>query len=256
MLLPPGYQDRASGRTSIFAWEGAADWAEATLGNGTTLHAWAAQQPEAKPLLGRGTAFAVNAPVAGPDGEPRWVVRRYHRGGLMAPLLGDRYLRARVPRPVRELWATVEARARGVPAPAVVAGGIHPRGPFYRGELVTEAIRDARTLEAFIFGGSGVDDASELLRLAGRLILTMEKSLVLHVDLNAANVLFVRERESEGAKVVDLDGCIVFPLDAKPFGELMRKRLERSLRKLSRRHGRPIKEREWDALRATYEDGV
>jgi hypothetical protein len=36
----------------------------------------------------------------------------------------------------------------------------------------------------------------------------------------------------------------------------MRKRLERSLRKLSRRYERPLDEHEWDALRTGYEEGT
>jgi len=172
----------------------------------------------------------------------------------MAPLLRDRYLPTRIPRPVRELWATVEARARGVPAPAVVAGAVYPAGPFHRADLATELIPDARTLEALIFGSGGTPDATELLGHAGRLVARLEHALVLHTDLNAANVLLVRGDESSGARVVDLDGCIVFPLDHSPYGPAMRKRLERSLRKLARKHDREIVAHEWEALRAGYEE--
>jgi 3-deoxy-D-manno-octulosonic acid kinase len=174
----------------------------------------------------------------------------------MAPLLGDLHLRTRFTRPVRELWGTVEARARGVPAPAVVAGAVYSAGPFYRADFVTELIPDARTLEALIFGSGGIDDASELLGHAGRLVGTLEGALVMHVDLNAANVLLIRGDEASGARVVDLDGCIVFPLGSRPFDAVMRKRLERSLRKLSRKYERPIGEHEWDALRTGYEEGA
>jgi 3-deoxy-D-manno-octulosonic acid kinase len=169
-------------------------------------------------------------------------------------LLKDRFLASKVTRPIRELWATVEARARGVPAPAVVAGAVYASGPFYRADLVTELVPDARTLEALIFGSGGSDDAAGVLTQAGRLVRTLERALVLHIDLNAANVLLVRGEEASGARVVDLDGCIVFPRDERPFGEVMRKRLERSLRKLAKRYGRDLAQHEWDALRAGYEE--
>jgi len=174
----------------------------------------------------------------------------------MAPLLGDRHLPTRATRPIRELWATAEARARGVPAPAVVGGAIYPAGPFYRADLVTELIPDGRTLEALVFGSGGTPDASELLAHAGRLVGTLERALVLHVDLNAANVLLVRTDVAAGARVVDLDRCVVFPLGARAFGAVMRKRLERSLRKLARRYARDIGPHEWDALRAGYEESA
>ena len=254
MTLPPGYVGRSFRSAEVFAWEPAAEWLAGALREGRTLHRWAAAQNDAKPLVGRGTLYSVSAPVTGPDERERWAIRRYYRGGLMARLLGDRYLRSAIARPTKELWATVEARARGVPAPAVVAGAVYATGPFYRADLVTELIPGARTLEALIFGSGGAPDASALLGHAGRLVGLLERALVLHVDLNAANVLLIRGDEASGARVVDLDGCVVFPLDASPFGPPMRKRLERSLRKLARRYERPITEPEWDALRAGYEE--
>jgi len=155
---------------------------------------------------------------------------------------------------VRELVATAAARARGIPAPAVIAGAVYPDGPFYRADFVTELIPDARTLEALIFGSGGTPDASDLLREAGRLVRRLENACVLHADLNAANVLLIRGDTESGAHVVDLDRCGVFPVDARPLGVRMRRRLERSLRKLAARHGRPFAGTEWNALRSGYAD--
>ena len=256
-MLPPGYEEGSFGKAFGVAWTPLREWLASLLERGDTLHVWASTREGAKPLVGRGgarSAYAVDAPGQGPDGRTRWVVRHYFRGGLMAPLLRDRFLPTRIPRPVRELWATVEARARGVPAPAVVAAAVYPAGPFHKADIVTELIPDARTLEALVFGSGGIDDASEILGHAGQLVGRLERALVLHTDLNAANVLLVRGDESSGARVVDLDGCIVFPLDHSGPGPVMRKRLERSLRKLARKHGREIVEQEWEALRAGYEE--
>lgn len=254
MTLPPGYEARSRGGVEGFAWGPAAPWLENVIGRAEgSLAAWAAAQEAAKPLVGRGRVHAIDAPAEGPEGRDRWAVRRYLRGGLVASVLGERYLRSRSTRPVRELWATVEARARGVPAPAVVAGAVYPSGPFYRADFVTELLADARTLEALVFGTGGAADASHVLLQAGRLVRALEDALVLHVDLNAANVLLVRGHEDSGAHVVDLDRSVIFPLGKRPFGDVMRKRLERSLRKLGRRHAREIREDEWAALRAGYE---
>ena len=256
MTLPPGYEERSAGDVIAFAWRPAAPWLESVIAGGGSLHAWAAASEEAKPLVGRGTVHAIESPIEGPDRRERWAVRRYQRGGLIAPLLRDRYLRSGPTRPIRELWATVEARARGVPAPAVVAGTVRAAGSFYRADLATELIPEARTLEALIFGSGGTQDASPVLHRAGRLVRTMEDALVLHVDLNAANVLLVRGVEESRAHVVDLDRCIVFPLGYRAFGNAMRRRLERSLRKLERKYGRSIEADEWEALRDGYEESV
>jgi 3-deoxy-D-manno-octulosonic acid kinase len=235
-----------------FAWCPAADWLESVLATGSSLHDWAAAQEHAKPLVGRGPMHAVDAPSTGPDARPRWAVRRYRRGGLASPVLGERYLRSPNTRPLRELDATVEARARGIPAPAVVAGAIYPSGPFYRADLVTELIPHARTLEALIFGSGGSPDASDVLRQAGRLVQRLEQARVLHVDLNAANILLVRGDEASGARVVDFDRCAVLPMGVPEPRGSMRRRLERSLRKLGNRYGRPLTAQEWVALSDGY----
>lgn len=254
LTLPPGYRAHEFRGALGFAWGPASEWLASALEEGSSLHAWAEKRDDAKPLVGRGIVHAIDAPADGPDKQERWAVRRYRRGGMAAPVLGDRYLRTSATRPIRELWATVEARARGVPAPAVVAGAVYPFGPFYRSDLVTELIPDARTLEARIFGSRGASDAAPLLRKAGRLVGTLERALVLHVDLHAANILLLPEPIEASARAVDLDKAIVFPLGSREFGEAMRKRLERSLRKLSKRHARPVTTDEWDALRAGYTD--
>ena len=253
MTLPPGYEPLSRDGVVGFAWQPASPWLQSLLDSGRSLHGWAADQDEAKPLVGRGPLHAVEAAASGPDDRARWAVRRYYRGGVVGPILRDRHLRSTPTRPVRELWATVEARARGVPAPAVVAGAVYPAGPFYRADLVTELIPDARTLEALVFGSGGIPDASSVLRRAGRLVRALEDALVLHVDLNAANVLLVRGEEASGARVVDLDRSVVFPLGSRDFGEVMRKRLERSLRKLARHYERELRDDEWEALRDGYE---
>lgn len=256
MTLPRGYEGRSAGTVRGFAWCPAADWLESVLASGSSLHDWAASQERAKPLVGRGPMHAIDAPATGPDARTRWAVRRYRRGGLAGPVLGDRYLRTPNTRPLRELDATVEARARGIPAPAVVAGAVYPSGPFYRADLVTELIPDARTLEALIFGSGGSPDATDVLHHAGRLVRQLEEARVLHVDLNAANVLLVRGDEASGARVVDLDRCAVLPMGAPPPRDSMRHRLERSLRKLGARYDRPLKPKEWVALRDGYWESV
>jgi hypothetical protein len=55
-----------------------------------TLYDWASHR--ARDIhAGRGPVHVVDAPVPGPAGAARWVVRHYRRGGAAAPLLGDRY---------------------------------------------------------------------------------------------------------------------------------------------------------------------
>jgi hypothetical protein len=126
------------------------------LAEAGTLAAYAAAHPSAEALHGRGTVFAIPSPL---PGGGQWVVRHYHRGGALAPVLGDRYLRVGTPRPVREYGLGRALAKRGVPTPRMVGAAVYPAGAFYRGDLVTERVDGARDLAAVLFGVAALPTA-------------------------------------------------------------------------------------------------
>ncbi|HVF35829.1 MAG TPA: lipopolysaccharide kinase InaA family protein, partial [Candidatus Saccharimonadia bacterium] len=83
-----------------------------------------------------------------PGEHGRTVIRHYHRGGLVARLLGDRFLYfgAERTRPVREFRVLAAAHALGLPVPRPVAAQFRRGLLFYRADLATSAIEPARTL--------------------------------------------------------------------------------------------------------------
>jgi len=267
MILPPGFVEiRAAGARAI-AVPDAAGWVHMTLRAGDTLHGWAERRPDRETLLGRGRVLVVPAPVAGPRGAGRWAVRHYRRGGAVARHLDDRYVRLGTPRCLREAVASCAARRRGVPTPEVLAAAIYPRGWYYRADLVTRMVESARTLASVLFGapdvhgepGRGGERADprarrEALRAAGWLVARLEALRVVHPDVHARNVLVVEHRGVVRPLVLDLDLAKTLPLSLPPPGPAMRRRLERSLRKLGRRAGCRLDRVEWDALRAGYGD--
>src|SRR5512147_3213941 len=87
--LPPGYSGVHIGGTLAVARGDLLPAVLAVLREHGTLYGWAGSRGGARPLAGRGFAYAVDAP--GGAGE-RWVVRHYRRGGA-ARWLDDRYLR-------------------------------------------------------------------------------------------------------------------------------------------------------------------
>ena len=149
-----GYEVHVAVAWQGFVWSAGADWLAATLAGGTTLHEWAAGHDRIASSAGRGTVHAVPAPTLGPDGRECWAVRHYRRGGSVARYLDDRYLAGGDSRPVRELKASVEARKRGVPTPAVMAGATYSAGIFYRADIATELIPDAKSLRDVLFGAA------------------------------------------------------------------------------------------------------
>jgi len=289
MTLPDGYAWVDAPRAArVFAWAGARDALERVLEAHRTLADWAAADPVAERLSGRGTVLSLPAPAAGPDGRARWAVRHYLRGGAVASWLGDRYLAAGPPRPLWELRASVAARIRGVRTPAVVAGAVYRSGALYRADLVTELVPDAVDLAGALFArrspagegrciggvaaespgaagspgasgtagaaGAGAEgDRSAALHAAGLLLGHAARSGILHVDLNAKNVLVRATEGGQEAWLIDLDRCRVRAGGGDADAAVMLRRLERSLTKLGARHGRPLAEEERSVLRAAVE---
>jgi 3-deoxy-D-manno-octulosonic acid kinase len=153
----------------------------------------------------------------------------------VARFLGDRYLRAGAPRPLRELRASEEARAREIPTPRVVAGAVYPAGLVYRGDLVTDYVPRSADLAGIVFGGA-VDppvSPASALRAAGRLLSTMAARGLRHPDVNARNVLLTADEEEPLAWILDLDRCVLSPDGSAVEVGSMKARLLRSLAKIA-----------------------
>lgn len=241
-MLPGGYVAVEAGGWWGFAREGDAGWVSGVLAGGSSLSGWAAAQPEAETRVGRGAVHVVDAP-AGAHGD-RYAVRHYRRGGLIAPLLGDRYLAVGTPRPLTELDAAVAARARGVATPMVVAGAVRPRGIVYRADLITEYV-PGYDLASVLWDGAGAWTPEQALEVVGRFVAHLEHAGLRHPDLNARNLL-LDAVPGGSVHVLDLDGARM--VAAGGADDRMRRRLRRSLHKLERRRRRPLDPAAWAAL--------
>lgn len=242
------YERRSARGATGLAATFAADWLEGVLRAGQTLFGWASERTDEVLRSGRGDIYAVDSPF--PQVE-RLVVRHYRRGGLLAPFLGDRYLRTGPTRPEREARISAEARRRGIRTPKVIAAAWYGRGPIYRGDLVTEMIPDAATLADFLFSGDRRPDSENALTLSGRLIRSLEANSILHADLNATNILLSGPEGALVAHVIDLDRARIVD-DHRDHPMLQR--LERSLRKLGEASGMPLRENHLHVLRASVRD--
>lgn len=178
---------------------------------------WTMQGAVVAQLGGRGTALRLNTPV-GPA-----VLRRYLRGGWMAPLLDDRYLRcgAERSRGFVEFRLLGRLRELGLPVPEPLAASFEPAGLFYRAGLLTRLIPDARSL-AELAAALSLAEWRSLAELLRRCF----QAGLMHPDLNAHNLLL----DSAGRwHVLDFDRA---RLNAGPVaGRPMIERLQRSLHK-------------------------
>ena len=162
--------------------------------------------------------------IATPVGE--CVLRHYHRGGLVASLMGDRYLwtGADRTRPFAEFRVLAEVASLGLPAPAVVAARYCRRGLLYSADLITRRIADASTLAECLAAGR-LD--GELAEESGALVARFHRAGVWHADLNAHNVLVA----PDDLYLIDFDrGQLRTPARAWQQANLLR--LRRSLVKL------------------------
>src|SRR5574337_1870328 len=169
---------------------------------------------------GRGGVAIVVTPV----GE--CVLRHYRRGGLVAALMGDRYLwtGADRTRPFAEFRLLAELERLELPGPSVVAARYCRHGMFYSADLITRRIAGAQTLAECLTAGR-LD--GELAEEVGALVARFHRAGVWHADLNAHNVLVT----ADGLHLIDFDrGRMRIPSVAWQQANLQR--LRRSLLKL------------------------
>jgi 3-deoxy-D-manno-octulosonic acid kinase len=169
---------------------------------------------------GRGTTHFVSS--AG----RRYVLRHYRRGGLLARLLGDRYLwrGAHSTRPFEEWQLTYRLHRAGLPVPAPLAARYRQHGLTYSGDLLTERLPSVGSLAQCLCTGA----LSVLTWIAiGRCVRRFHDLGVCHADLNAHNVLLSEDE----VYLIDFDRCRLRPPGLWCDANLAR--LRRSLEKVT-----------------------
>ena len=199
-------------------------------------------------------AGAISADVGGrgqvlfvESGSEHWVLRHYHRGGMMTPVLGDRYFwrGAERTRSMLEWRLLHRLHAADLPVPRPVAARFVRNGVFYRADLLTVRIPASRSVAAI--ATERMLDRGEWQAI-GRCIRRFHDARVFHADLNAHNILL----DEQGAVfLVDFDrGCI---RGGTRWKKANLARLNRSLHKIGLSLSTPqFEQRQWPALLAGY----
>jgi len=162
--------------------------------------------------------------ITSPAGE--CVLRHYHRGGLVASLMGDRYLwtGADRTRSFAEFRLLGTIARLGLPGPSVVAARYGRHGLFYTADLITRFIENAPTLAECLAEGR-LD--GELAEEVGALVARFHRAGIWHADLNAHNVLVTTDQ----LYLIDFDRGRLQP-PAQAWQQANLRRLRRSLLKL------------------------
>lgn len=204
---------------------------------------WQHGDEVARPVGGRGSAWFIDTP-AGPA-----LLRHYRRGGMVADVLGDRYLWTGrdTTRSFSEFRLLAWMREHALPVPAPLAARCVRSGIRYTADLITQSIDATQTLAECLHDGS-LD--ADLARRSGGLIATFHAHGVWHADLNAGNILVT----ADALYLIDFDrGRLRQP--ARAWQQANLSRLQRSLYKLgAARDGEDqFRSRIWQPLMAGYE---
>jgi len=117
------------------------------------------------------------------------VLRHYWRGGMVAVLNPDVYIRSplTLSRPFREYRLLERLRERDLPVPEPIAARVQSvAGLAYRGDLLTRAIPAATSFADRIHAG---EDAVWLWERIGATVASFHGVGAIHADLNVRNIL-------------------------------------------------------------------
>jgi hypothetical protein len=240
--LPSGFVRVTAGRSAAVVLDSLEEDARMLLAEGSLYEA-AARDLAARPLSGRGVAYAIALPVSG----TRVVVRHNRHGGLLAPLTRDLFLPpTRAP---HELRIAHRLRALGVATPEVAMYGISPAALlFRRADVVTREIEDGRDLAAFMTADASSDERASAWEATRELVRAMNAAGVRHHDLNVKNVLLAPASGGLTAYLLDVDRVELGAPGSEDIARGNATRLLRSARKWRDERGATFDEREIAAL--------
>ncbi len=129
------------------------------------------------------------------------VLRHYWRGGLVGKVLSDQYLYLGLKntRVYEEFSLMIELIELGLNVPKPIAAKVTTAGLIYRGDIITEAIKGAKSLLDILIERPLTE--GELKRIANTIALFHNKG-VYHADLNINNILFNEEGD---VYIIDFD---------------------------------------------------
>jgi hypothetical protein len=239
---PPGYDTLELRGTHVVVRADAAGAVRSAMASGT-LYEWAARQPGAQPLEGRGTAWAATL-----DGGGEIVVRHSRHGGAFAALTGDLFLMpTRAP---RELDAAIRLAALQVPTTEVIASAVYPVfGLLARADVATRRLEGADLPGAW---RAAHTDArrGELMDAVTTLLDRMSAAGVVHPDLNLKNIFITAEAGRIAAFVLDVDRVEFLPGASAEVGRRNLARLVQSAGKWNREHALGMDCENWFGLMA------
>lgn len=181
--------------------------------------------------------------------ENEFVLRHYHRGGLIGKILSDGYCYTGLKRTraYQEFVVTQSLFDQGLPVAKPMAGQVVKHGLYYQADLITAKIDRARDLVKVLSSESLNVDAYHKI---GKMIRQFHDVGLWHADLNIHNIILDGENQ---LWLIDFDRCHFRKKDEK----WMKSNLDRLKRSFLKEKGK-IKnfnwlDSDWDALLTGYQ---
>lgn len=208
------------------------DWFDADV--------WRERGAKVHSTTGRGSVLMLDR------GNETWVLRHYHRGGLVANFVYDHYiwLGLHANRAFREWRILAELHAGGFAVPEPLAARVKRAGLLYQADILTRYLPDTRTLSALLRDGQLKDADWQAI---GAMVRGFHERGVDHPDLTAHNILLDGAGQSF---LVDFDNAKLRPPGA--WSERGLARLQRSLCKVALETGTEFDPVAWEVLERSY----
>lgn len=135
--------------------------------------------------------------------ESEWVLRHYHRGGMVAKIMRDNYWFSTLEktRCFQELILLELMYLQGLPVPKPIAAHVRKHGFFYKADLIIEKIPESEDLVQRLCREKMTE--SNWLSL-GSMIAKFHQTGIYHADLNAHNILLDSD---DKFWLIDFDKC-------------------------------------------------
>lgn len=181
--------------------------------------------------------------------EREYVLKHYHRGGWVAPIMQDNYLYSEFlrTRASREFELLAHLYQQDLPVPQPIAIHVERHGLYYHADLITRLIPNNQTLAIRLTQRPLSENEWHQI---GATLFQFHQTGVYHADLNAHNILL-----DDHTKVWLIDFDKSYLRSAKlNWQQANLDRLQRSLRKLSHQQLTfHWKENYWKTLLAGYQ---
>lgn len=183
---------------------------------------------------GRGNTFFIEHEMS------QWVLRHYHRGGLVGRFLTDEFLwlGSDWTRPGREWDLLYQLAERQLPVPRPVAARYVRHGIFYTADIITQRLPAVAPLSRRVSAGAM---SPRIWREAGVLIGRFHIENVFHADLNAHNIQI---DDMDRLYLLDFDRGRIMSGSGR-WTEANLRRLRRSLEKITGSGGGRFSETAW-----------